>query len=272
MHAFVVHDRTEPFWPADARLFATDLAENRLRLNWDQASDVVGVTLYRIMQSGVEVALIRPPLRSVVLEGLTPFTAYDFGVIAEDAEGNQSAQTLSTTITTLDQTAPTWSANSALLVRATNGTSVTLGWSGAHDLGQLASYTLYQDNIEVGSVGSDTQIYGAGAIYIDRVPVSSRSNRRGGNRSDTGPSFRVSLNDARPPVWAVDATIAMLDTTPTTARITWSAATDDVGISGYEVSVDGQLPRPEPTFAPPHWILNSESCSDDIGGCPRWGR
>ena len=145
----------------------------------------------------------------------------------------------------------------ALLVRATNGTSVTLGWSGAHDLGQLASYTLYQDNIEVGSVGSDTQEYTVQGLstlteYLFRVEATDAA----GNRSDTGPSFRVSLNDARPPVWAVDATIAVLDTTPTTARITWSAATDDVGISGYEVSVDGQLAATtEPTFAPPHWII-----------------
>ena len=167
MRALVIQDRTPPTWSADARVWGTNLMEQQLRLNWDQPVDQVGVTLYRINQSGVEVALIRPPQRWVVLEGLRPFTAYDFEVVAEDTVGNRSVSPLSTTITTPDQTAPTWNANAALIIRSTNGTSVTLGWTGAEDQGRLASYTVFQDNIEVANIPADGTEYSHGPVHLD---------------------------------------------------------------------------------------------------------
>ena len=51
--------------------------EESLRLNWTAAADASGIRMYRVFQSGVEVALIADPQLWVRLDGLTP-NDYDF--------------------------------------------------------------------------------------------------------------------------------------------------------------------------------------------------
>jgi uncharacterized repeat protein (TIGR01451 family) len=91
-------------------LWATDVLSSSLTLNWDAATDDVGVVKYGIYQEGTlldyvmvngtsDAALSAHHVKSYDVTGLSPKTEYDFVVKAEDAQGNQSAG-LSLTVTT----------------------------------------------------------------------------------------------------------------------------------------------------------------------------
>ena len=236
-----MRDQTGPMWMPDARVWATSIAETTLRLNWSAATDNAGIRMYRIFQSGSEIALIEDPQLWVELEGLTPNTEYQFQIVAEDRAGQQSAIPLQATVRTVDQTPPTWDALASLLVLAVNGTSATLGWSTAQDPGQIAAYILYQDDIEVGNIAADTTQFTIDNLsiltdYTFRVEAVDAS----GNATVNGPRLTTRFDDANPPSWPVDAAISLLASTETSAQISWTPASDDVGIAGYDVLVAGQ--------------------------------
>ena len=242
LRAFVVQDQNGPVWAAGSRLWATEIGEESLRLNWDAATDIGGIRMYRVFQSGIEVALIGAPQLWVHLEGLDPDTPYDFEVIAEDLSGNQSAQPLSATMTTADETAPTWGPDSALVIRAVNGETATIGWSAARDRGRLAGYILYRDEIEVANVAADeTESRVPNMSILTDYSFRVEAFDAAGNHSVDGPRLNVRLDDANPPVWPADARLSLAAVTPNSARINWSAAMDDVQVTGYEISIDGHV-------------------------------
>jgi RHS repeat-associated protein len=47
--------------------------------------------------------------------------------------------------------------------------------------------------------------------------------------------------DTKPPVWPAGTQLTAASSGPTSARLTWSAATDDVGVTGYRIYKDGAL-------------------------------
>ncbi|PVW14335.1 fibronectin type III domain-containing protein [Marixanthomonas spongiae] len=80
-------DTENPTPPKNLR--TTNKTENSLQLNWDAATDNVGVVKYAVFQDGT---LINNEITSTSLPitSLTPETEYSFSVIAFDAEGNES--------------------------------------------------------------------------------------------------------------------------------------------------------------------------------------
>ncbi|MGL1935070.1 MAG: cellulase family glycosylhydrolase [Fibrobacterales bacterium] len=70
-----------------------------IALNWNAASDNVGVTAYDVYQDGAKVATVSGT--STLMTGLQALTTYDFYVIAVDAAGNRSVtQSATLTVTT----------------------------------------------------------------------------------------------------------------------------------------------------------------------------
>ena len=236
--SIMVEDRSAPLWSEPAQVWATNLGEETFRLNWTSAFDVDSVWLYRVRQSSEEIALIPAPQQWVNLEGFMPYTSYVMQVIAEDLSGNLSTP-LGVTVTTDDQTAPLWSDNAALLVRNVSGDSATISWSQASDNGELAGYLLFRNEIEVANVPADqseVNITGFSTLvdYALRVEAYDQT----GNYTTNGPRLLLRLDDANPPSWPSDARLSLLSATPTSAQLSWTAAIDDIGISGYELSID----------------------------------
>lgn len=69
-------------------------------LNWTASTDNIAVVGYDIYQDGVNVGTAGTA--SYTVTGLLPDTAYSFYVIAKDAAGNQSGQSNTVNVTTLD--------------------------------------------------------------------------------------------------------------------------------------------------------------------------
>ena len=94
-------DQIAPQWGNDSRFEAEDVSDCSLRLVWAAATDNTGVTGYEITGPGTEVHSVAGNVTTLVVDGLTAATAYEFRLTAHDAAGNRS-NVLSTEVTTAE--------------------------------------------------------------------------------------------------------------------------------------------------------------------------
>ncbi len=91
-----------PIWPQGSSVWASEVAETGLTLNWSQADDNIEVTLYRIYCDGSVEDTVAGNVYNYSVTGLSPGTPYMFKVEAGDGEGNWT----STGPATIDITLP----------------------------------------------------------------------------------------------------------------------------------------------------------------------
>ena len=140
-------DATLPVAPAS--LSVGTITTTSVALSWPAGSDNVGVTGYRIYQTGVV-----PPVAttggglSVTVSSLAPSTSYTFRVEAIDAAGNESTggpTAPATTLTPPDTTLPV--APASLSVGTITTTSVALSWPAGSDNVGVTGYRIYQTGV-----------------------------------------------------------------------------------------------------------------------------
>ena len=115
------------------------MSSNSISLQWDAATDNVGVTGYRVSRNGQTIATVGTT--SLDDSGLQPATAYDYSVRALDAAGNESAAATINVVTNApaaDTEAPTSPAN--LRTTAVSSTSISLQWDAASDNVGVTAY------------------------------------------------------------------------------------------------------------------------------------
>ncbi|MGB0591725.1 MAG: fibronectin type III domain-containing protein [Myxococcota bacterium] len=232
-------DDTPPYWPENATAQASALTDTGVSLGWDPAEDDVGVAGYRIWKDGVEMAPLPGATTWVTVEALSPWTDYTFEIGAADAAGNQTETLLTLTVFTPDSQAPTWPEATALLGSDGTDTSLTLSWAAAHDEVGVTGYRLFQDNVLLESLGAaetSTTVNGLNATdtFVFRVEAEDAA----GNVSHNGPTLVANLSDQSPPTWSADATCIDTNATPTSVFLSWTAATDNTGVTGYAVLSD----------------------------------
>jgi hypothetical protein len=166
---------------APTNLVASNITGNSVDLNWDAATDNIGVTEYDIYQDTNLIASATSTTYQAT--GLNPLTSYDFYVIAKDAAENSSPQ--SNTVTAVTIAPDTESPSTPLNLLASNVTdlSVDLTWEASSDNYGSVSYDLYQDDVFVINVLTIThQITGLSGdtVYSFKVKAKDLS----GNESD----------------------------------------------------------------------------------------
>ena len=97
--AEVYVDDVSPSIPAS--LMAGEITENSINLQWGTATDNIGVTEYIIYQNGQRVKAATAT--SSVVNGLASNTEYSFSISATDAAQNESQQSETLTISTLEE-------------------------------------------------------------------------------------------------------------------------------------------------------------------------
>ena len=91
-----VADATAPSVPTG--LVAANLLQTTMTLNWTASTDNVDVTAYEIYQGGTKIA--ESTTNTLILNGLTPETAYSFTLKSKDRAGNVSALSTVLNVTT----------------------------------------------------------------------------------------------------------------------------------------------------------------------------
>lgn len=172
-YPFLVVDTQSPTVPAN--LASGTQTDRSVTLNWTPSADNVGVTGYRIIRDGVQVAT--SPSANFTDTGLSPSTSYAYTVKAHDAAGNVSSASAALSVTTRppDTTPP--SIPTGLTKGTVTAGSVSFCWTASTDNYDVASYDIYRNGTKIGS--------SATTCYTDNSVSPS-----------TTYSYRVSAKDA----------------------------------------------------------------------------
>ncbi len=131
---------------------ATALIGGTIDVSWVASTDNVGVTGYRLLRNGLEVALT---------DGVTTAMNVDLGmgrhyiqVQAFDAAGNESFRSPPVVVTALDadNERPSTPLNVAAVVEVDN--TVTMSWDASTDNVAVVSYRVLRNGLEAGTVGA----------------------------------------------------------------------------------------------------------------------
>ncbi len=221
-------DSTAPSVPTG--LSATATSQTSVNLSWTASSDGTGVNGYKIYRNGTQIGTTIG--RSYTDSTCTAGTAYSYTVAAYDAIGNTSAQSSAANVTTPsgDTQAPTVPTN--LAATAVSGTRIDLTWTASTDNIGVTGYKIYRGGTQIGT--------SATASYSDTTCQSYTSYTytvaaydAAGNTSAQSTSASATTLDATAP--SVPTGLAATATSPTQVNLSWTASTDNVGVTGYKI-------------------------------------
>jgi fibronectin type 3 domain-containing protein len=227
---------------------ATATSSSTINLTWTASTDNVGVTGYRVERcAGVGCSTFMqvgtPTSASFGDTGLTANTSYSYRVRAADAVPNLSGYSTVASATTqaaADTQAPTVPTN--VVATATSSSAITVTWTASTDNVGVTGYRV-------------ERCAGVGCSTFTQVGTpAGPSFANTGLNANTSYSYRVRAADAVPNLSgystvASATTPAAPDTTPpstvsglnatavsvTQINLSWAAATDNVGVTGYRV-------------------------------------
>ncbi len=161
-------------------------------------------------------------------------TAHDWAVLAYDAAGNTSVASASVT-SVRDTLAPSTPDN--LRITSIEPGAISLAWDSSTDNVGVDSYRLYRDGSLLAATAATTFTDyapgGAGTAHTYQVAAADAA----GNASAAGNSATANAADADPPT--VPAVLLAAAAGPNRGSLSWSASTDDMGVSSYSVFRNG---------------------------------
>src|SRR5438552_2931810 len=238
-------DTTAPSPPTG--LTAAAMGSTGANLAWSASTDNVGVTTCIVHRNGVQIAT--PAATSYTDSGLSAGATYSYTVAARDAAGNMSPDSTSVSVTAgsaADTTPP--STPTGLTGAAAGSTGANLAWSASTDNVGVTGYIVRRNGVQVAT--PDTTSFadtGLSAATTYSYSVSARD--AAGNISPYSASVSVttaSVADTTAPSTPSGLTGAAAGSTG--ASLSWSASTDNVGVTGYIVRRNGvQVATPATT-------------------------
>ena len=198
-------------------------------MTWTESTDNAAVAGYRIYRNGGLVADVTDGSGTFVDDGLDDGVTHSYRARAYDAASNLSGLSSPAPVTTPDVTAPGPPVN---LRAASTPQSVALTWGAAADNVGVTNYVVYRDGLPVATLD------GTATGWTDNALVGSTLHRyrvtaRDAAEHESEPSNEVArtLSDTTVP----SAPTLFGSRSGFTVRLTWSGATDDVGVTGYTI-------------------------------------
>jgi len=235
----VALDATAPTAPT--ALAAGSTTKISTILSWSASTDNVAVTSYYIYKNGV--FLTSSTTRAFSVTGLTAATTYSFTVKAIDAAGNLSAASNTVSVTTLanatgDTTIPTTPTN--LAASGTTQTATVLTWTASTDNVGVVSYSVFQNGTSIASATATTYTV-SGLTASTAYSFTIKAKDAAGNLSivsntATITTLAVGVDTTAP---TAPTNLAASAITQTSAKLTWTASTDNVGVATYSVYKNG---------------------------------
>ena len=215
-------------------LTVTGSTQTTVSLSWNPSTDNVGVTGYGIYRAGVRAAT--EVQTSYTLAGLTCGTSVTVGIDASDAAGNRSsiASLIATTGACSDTQPPSTPASLALTSRTQ--TSISIVWAASTDNVGVTGYGVYRNGTRIGTTQLTTSTFTGltcGTSYTLGVDAADAAGNRSPQATVLMSTTACSTGDTQPP--SVPANQAISTVTRTSFTMTWSASTDNVGVTGYNV-------------------------------------
>ena len=197
------------------------------------------------------VALGTTSTTSYTFAGLSCGQSYAVGVRAYDVSGNYSpwASFYVATSGCGDQSAP--SAPTGLVQTTASTTGMSVAWKASSDNVGVAGYDVFRNGTKLGSTSNLSYALGSlscGTSYsvgVDardaagNVSATTTATMKTSSCPSQPPSPPDPPRDNQPPT--MPSNLALADATPSSMDLTWSPSTDNVGVTGYGVYLDGTL-------------------------------
>lgn len=240
----------KPSVPANLRATAT--AHNSATLAWNISTASCGsVSGYKLYRDGSLITTTNASTLDYTDNNLIPTNTYAYTVSSIDTAGNESDKTAPLTITTPlppDTEAPTMPKD--LRVNLSGATNVSLTWGASTDNIGVAAYKVYRatesDTCQdvsnpciatlaklVATLPGDVLKFSDADLtpnttYFYYVSASDAANNE-------GPRANVSVVtvDTLAPTTPTD--LIAIATSPTSVNLAWTASTDNVTVTGYEI-------------------------------------
>ncbi|MBJ6362358.1 fibronectin type III domain-containing protein [Paenibacillus sp. GCM10012307] len=217
-------------------LTVTNRAETSIALSWKESTDNRQVASYEIYNGESLLAVVPARLTKYVLTDLETNTMYNLTVRAVDPSGNVSLPSNSVFVST-DVVAPT--APSSLTAIGWGPTSITLAWTASIDNVGVTGYEVYRGNILLGVVaGNITQYTVEGLNGNSMHTFTVKARDAAGNVSAASQSI-VASTDATPP--SAPSSLSVTNRTKTSVSLSWTAATDNIGVASYHIYNNGSV-------------------------------
>jgi chitodextrinase len=228
-----ISDTTPPTIPGTVSL--TSQSNVEISFTWVPSTDNVSVTSYEITRNGV--VLGQSPTNYFIDGGITSGNTYAYTVRALDSGGNTSewSSPLEVTVESQDTTAP--SVPQQLTLDSMSNTQVALTWTAATDNVGVTGYQVARENVVIGQTATTTFADGtasAGTTYSYTVQAMDAS----GNVSGWSNPLEVTVESQDTTAPSVPQQLTLNSMSNTQVALTWTAATDNVGVTGYQVARD----------------------------------
>ncbi len=235
-------DTTAPSVPTG--LTSSAITGTSFTLSWAASTDNLSAQsalVYDVYRGGTLLGTTAAGVTTYPVSGLTSSTTYAMTVRARDAAGNNSAQSTALNVTTADTTAPTVPAG--LSATAITGTSFTLNWTASTDNVSAQSalvYQVYRGGTSLGTTAAGvTSFPVSGLTSGTTYTMTVRARDVATNFSAQSTALNVTTLDTTPPT--VPGSLTRTARTSTSISLSWTASTDNVAVTAYELYNDATL-------------------------------
>lgn len=225
-------------------LKVNDVSSDSVSLSWEAATDNVGVMGYLVYRDNQLIQTVTGADLAYTDNGLTEDTTYTYEVRAVDQAGNVSVASNAVTARTKLASSSPPAVPLNLKVTSVTTDSVSLSWESATDSIDVIGYIIYRDNQLIqGVIGAEEVAYTDIGLMEDTMyTYQVRAVDQAGNiseMSNTVTARTKPTEEILPPADPLNLRID--DVTTNSVSLSWEAAIDDVGVTGYHVYRDDQL-------------------------------
>jgi chitodextrinase/lysophospholipase L1-like esterase len=229
--------------PSTPTLVATALTQTKVLLSWSEATDNVGVKEYIINQDGSPIGSVQGAILSASVTNLTVGSTSTFTVIAKDAADNESIPSLEVSVTTMAHDPEDTEAPSIPIqfeASETTSTTVNLSWSEAEDNVGVTYYLLYS-NGEYTDSAAESGIYMLSGLEpeTEYTFTITAVDAVGNESAPSSPLIVTTLAQGDIVAPTTPLALAATHITTTSVHLSWTEATDNVGVTGYKVNMNG---------------------------------
>ncbi|MEC0232629.1 RCC1 domain-containing protein [Paenibacillus alba] len=217
---------------APTSLAVAGIIANSVTLSWTASTDDIAVTSYDIYNGSTVVGSVEGSTTTYKVTGLIANTAYAFTVKAKDAVGNVSeASNVVNLFTDFDMQAPTVPSNFKVSVKTSS--TVTLKWTSSTDNVGVTGYDIYNGSTVVGSVDGSTKTYTVTGLLVNTTyNFTVKAKDAAGNVSVASNAVNVLIDTQAP---TAPSGLTSGESTANSLTLSWTASTDNVGITGYDI-------------------------------------
>jgi chitodextrinase len=226
-------DTTRPSPPNG--FVSSDITSTSVVLSWNASIDNVGIAGYIVFKDGTSID--DTTATTFTVTGLNPSTSYGFVVKSVDTGGNISLGSAALYVTTsavVDNEAP--SAPGAITSSNVTATGVTLTWGAATDNVGVTNYYVYRNSVRIAVLENVLTYNATGLAASTNYGFFVRAVDGAGNLGTPSATKTVTTSanaDTQRPT--TPQTLSATNINMTSFTLSWTASTDNVGVTGYEV-------------------------------------